>query len=103
MQDVGVPRSAQPHLQGDLRLPGGAVPAVGGDAAPVRLQPPQQHEAERASGLGDAGPQQRQRGAGGALEPHEGVGGAAGVPVAHPPGHLNRSRDWGKHQQRSEA
>lgn len=37
VQDVGVPRPAQPHLQRDVHLPGGPVPAIGGDAAGVRV------------------------------------------------------------------
>lgn len=45
VQDVSVPRPAQPHLQGDVRLSGGAVPALGCHAHPVRLQQAQ-HQAE---------------------------------------------------------
>lgn len=88
VQDGGVPRPAQPHLQGDLRVPGGALPAVWGVAGAHRVLPPEQHEAQGEAGLGLPGPQQLRRGAAGPLDWDEGGGGSAGLPLAHAHRHI---------------
>lgn len=85
MQDVGAARPAQPRLQGDLRLPGGALPAVGRHAAHLHLQPPQ-HEAQGDGGLDRAGPEQQRRGGAAPLAGHEGEPRTAGLPLALPAG-----------------
>lgn len=90
MQDGRVPRAAEPHLQGDLRVPGGALPAVRGVAGAVGVLPPEQHEAQGEAGLGLPGPQQHQRGAAAALDRDEGGGGTAGLPLAHTNRHIGR-------------
>lgn len=46
VQNFHPPRAAEPCVQGDVRVPGCPVPAVGRDAHPVRVQQAQ-HEAER--------------------------------------------------------
>lgn len=61
-RDVQVPNDrlpwpAQPHLQGDLCVPGGALPAVRSVAGAHRVLPPEQHEAKGEAGLGLLGPQ----------------------------------------------
>ncbi len=83
VQDGSLPRPAQPHLQGDVRVPGGALPAVRGVAGAVGVLPPEQHEAQGEAGLGLPGPQQLQRGAAGPLDRDERGGGTAGLPLAH--------------------
>lgn len=85
MQDVGAARPAQPRLQGDLRLPGGALPAVGRHAAHLHLQPPQ-HEAQGDGGLDRTGPEQQRRGGAAPLAGHEGEPRTAGLPLALPAG-----------------
>lgn len=85
MQDFGASRSAQPRLQGDVRLPGGAVPAVRRHAADLRLQPPQ-HESKSNGGLDRAGPEQQRRRGAAPLAGHEGESGAASRPLARPAG-----------------
>ncbi|KAM8914970.1 synaptotagmin-14 isoform 3-T3 [Spinachia spinachia] len=81
VQDLHLPRSAQPDLQGDLRLPGGPLPAVGRHAHPLRLQQAQ-HEAQGDDRLDLAGPQQLGGGGAHPLDSDEGVQRAAGVPLA---------------------
>lgn len=88
MQDGGVPRAAQPHLQGDVPVPGGALPAVRGVPGAVGVLPPEQHEAQGAAGLGLPGPQQHRRGAAGPLDRDEGGGGSAGLPLAFTHRHI---------------
>lgn len=85
MQDVSAPRPAQPCLQGDLRLPGGAVPAVRRHTHGVHLQPAQ-HEAQGDGGLDRSGPEQQRRGGAAPLAGHEGEPRTAGLPLARPPG-----------------
>lgn len=72
MQDFNLPWSAQPNLQGDLRLPGSAVPAVGRHTHTLRLQQAQ-HEAEGDDRLDFAGPQQFRGGGAHPLDSDEGV------------------------------
>lgn len=85
MQDVGASRPTQPCLQGDLHLPGGALPAVGRHTADLHLQPPQ-HEAQRDGGLDRTGPEQQRRGGAAPLAGHEGGSRTAGLPLARPAG-----------------
>lgn len=91
VQDGRVPRPAQPHLQGDVRIPGGALPAVRGVAGADGVLPPEQHEAQGEVGLGLPGPQQLQRGAAGPLGRDEGGWGSAGLPLAHTHRHIGGS------------
>lgn len=81
MQDVHLPRSAQPHLQGDVRLPGSAIPAFGCHAHPLRLQQAQ-HEAEGDDRMDFARPQQLRGGGAHPLDSDERVQRTAGLPLA---------------------
>ena len=45
LQDVGAPRPAEPAVQGDVHVPGGAVPAPRGHTHGVRVQQ-EEHEEE---------------------------------------------------------
>lgn len=83
-----MPRSSQPHLQGDVCLPSGALPAVRGVPGGVCVLPAEQHEAQGEAWLGLPGPQQQQRGAAGPLDGDEGGGGAADLPLAHTHRHI---------------
>lgn len=65
VQDVSLPRPAQPHLQRDLCLPGSSFPAVGCYTHPLRVQQAQ-HEAQGDDWLDFAGPQQLR---GGGVDP----------------------------------
>lgn len=85
MQDVGASWPAQPRLQRDVCLPGGAVPALRCHAARLHLQPPQ-HEAQGDGGLGLTGPEQQWRGGAAPLAGHEGGSRTAGQPLARPAG-----------------
>lgn len=85
VQDVGASRPAEPRLQGDLCLPGGAVPAVGRHAAGLHLQPAQ-HEAQRDDRLDRSGPEQQRRGGAAPLAGHEGESRTTGLPLARPAG-----------------
>lgn len=76
---------AQPNLQRDICVPGGAISTVRGHPAGVGVQSAEQLEEKRAGWLGRTGPQQHHRGTRGALDPDERVRGTAGLPVAHPP------------------
>lgn len=83
-----MPWPAQPHLQRDLRVPGGALPAVRGVAGAHCVLPPEQHEAQGEAGLGLLGPQQYQRGAAGPLDGDERCRRSAGLPLAHTHRHI---------------
>lgn len=83
-----MPWPAQSDLQGDIRVPSGALPTVRGVTGGVGVLPPEQHEAQGEAGLGLPGPQQHQRGAAGPLDRDEGGGGTAGLPLAHPHRHI---------------
>lgn len=100
MQDVNLPRSAQPHLQGDLRLPGSTVPAVGCHSHPLRLQQAQ-HEAEGDDRLDFAGPQQLRGGGAHPLDSDERVQGTAGLPLAQSVGVLAASWSPSRRTRRS--
>lgn len=60
MQNFNPARAAEPRVQGDLRFPGGSVPALGRDTHPVRVQQAQ-HEAEGDDRLDFLRPQQLRR------------------------------------------
>lgn len=81
MQDVHMPRAAQPHLQGDVCLPGGPLPAVGCHAHPLCVQQAQ-HQTQGDDRLDLAGTQQLRRGGAHALDTDEGVQGTAGLSLA---------------------
>lgn len=91
MEDVSLPRPAQPHLQRDVCLPGSSFPAVGRYAHPLRLQQAQ-HEAEGDDWLDFAGPQQLWGGGADPLDSDERVERTAGLPLAQSVGVLTAKR-----------
>lgn len=86
--DRHMPWSAKPHLQGDLCVPGGAVPAVRSVAGAYCVLPPEQHETQGEAGLGLLGSQQYQRGAAGPLDRDERCRRSAGLPLARTHRHI---------------
>lgn len=84
MQDISAAWTSQPRVQGDVPLPGGALPALGRHAHGGRVQPTQ-HEAQGDDRLAGAGPEQQRRGGVAALAGHEGEQQPAGVQMARSP------------------
>lgn len=81
MQDVHLPRPAQPHLQGDICIPGSPVPAVRRHAHPVGLQQTQ-HETEGDDWLDLSRAEQLWGGGAYSLDSDEGIKGTTGVSMA---------------------
>ncbi|XP_019733622.1 translation initiation factor IF-2 isoform X2 [Hippocampus comes] len=93
LQDVAAARSAQPGVQGDLRLPGGPLPAVGRHSHGLRVRPAQP-QAQGDDRLGGPGPEQQRRGGAPPLEGHEGRAWDSSVQVARPAGRLTPALLW---------
>ena len=91
VQDVHLPRTAQPHLQGDVCLSGGPLPALGRHAHPLRLQQAQ-HQTQGDDRLDLVRTQQLRRGGAHTLDTDEGVKGAAGLSLAQPVGVIEEGR-----------
>lgn len=81
VQDVHLPRPTQPHLQGDLCVPGSSVPALWRHAYPVGLQQAQ-HEKEGDDWLDLSGAEQLWGGGADTLDTDEGIEGTTGVSMA---------------------